>query len=202
MLYFASRAASFLGTTAGVASHPFKNGAACDDKNDCTSGETCNNGVCQGGQPFNNGAPCDDHDGCTNGTTCANGVCKNPTSMVNQCINGDQCCPPGCIVNGDSDCSITMWSQGTNQWPDEACNPFNSFGFCDTTFRVFILMASRRLKSDRFFTHDFRPEVYSPVGFEWVQETTMKDVLLRHYPELEPALRGVTNPFAPWTPVG
>ena len=31
------------------------------------------------------------------------------------------------------------------------------FGFSDTAFRVFILMASRRLKSDRFFTTDFTP---------------------------------------------
>ena len=38
------------------------------------------------------------------------------------------------------------------------------FGFSDTAFRVFILMASRRLKSDRFFTRDYRPEVYSPRG--------------------------------------
>ena len=29
------------------------------------------------------------------------------------------------------------------------------FGFSDTAFRVFILMASRRLKSDRFFTRDY-----------------------------------------------
>ena len=29
----------------------------------------------------------------------------------------------------------------------------------------------------------------------------MSDVLLRHYPELEPALRGVENAFAPWKPV-
>jgi len=28
-------------------------------------------------------------------------------------------------------------------------------GFSDTAFRVFILMASRRLKSDRFFTRDY-----------------------------------------------
>jgi hypothetical protein len=75
------------------------------------------------------------------------------------------------------------------------------FGFSDTTFRVFILMASRRLKSDRFFTRDYRPEVYTPAGFDWVKRTTMKDVLLRHYPELAPALKGVTNAFAPWTRV-
>ncbi len=75
------------------------------------------------------------------------------------------------------------------------------FGFSDTAFRVFVLMASRRLKSDRFFTRDYRPEIYSPTGFKWVQETTMSDVLLRHYPELAPALRGVDNAFAPWNHV-
>ena len=75
------------------------------------------------------------------------------------------------------------------------------FGFSDTAFRVFVLMASRRLKSDRFFTRDYTPEVYSPAGFRWVRDTTMKDVLLRHYPELEPALRGVGNAFAPWNRV-
>jgi len=76
------------------------------------------------------------------------------------------------------------------------------FGFSDTAFRVFILMASRRLESDRFFTRDFRPEVYTQAGFDWVAETTMRTVLLRHFPELEPALAGVENPFAPWTAVG
>ncbi len=38
------------------------------------------------------------------------------------------------------------------------------FAFSDTAFRIFILMASRRLKSDRFFTDDYTPEVYTPVG--------------------------------------
>jgi hypothetical protein len=72
------------------------------------------------------------------------------------------------------------------------------FGFSDTAFRVFILMASRRLKSDRFFTRDYRPEVYTKAGLDWVEENSMRSVLLRHFPELEPALRGVANPFAPW----
>ena len=72
------------------------------------------------------------------------------------------------------------------------------FGFSDTAFRVFILMASRRLKSDRFFTDDYRPEVYTKTGIDWVGNTTMSDVLVRHYPELEPPLRGTTNAFAPW----
>jgi hypothetical protein len=76
------------------------------------------------------------------------------------------------------------------------------FGFSDTAFRVFILMASRRLKSDRFFTRDYRPEVYTQAGLDWVEDTSMRTVLLRHFPELEPALRSVKNPFAPWARVG
>ncbi|HLM27043.1 MAG TPA: peroxidase family protein [Thermoleophilaceae bacterium] len=75
------------------------------------------------------------------------------------------------------------------------------FGFSDTAFRVFILMASRRLKSDRFFTTDFTPEVYTQTGIDWVNHTKMKDVLLRHYPELGPALEGMPNAFLPWNRV-
>ena len=76
------------------------------------------------------------------------------------------------------------------------------FGFSDTAFRVFILMASRRLKSDRFFTRDYNAETYTQAGLDWIDESSMIDVLKRHYPELEPALRGVENAFAPWTRVG
>jgi hypothetical protein len=75
------------------------------------------------------------------------------------------------------------------------------FGFSDTAFRVFILMATRRLESDRFFTNDFRPDVYTQAGMDWVEANTMRTVLLRHFPSLEPALRGVKNPFAPWVAV-
>jgi hypothetical protein len=72
------------------------------------------------------------------------------------------------------------------------------FGFSDTAFRIFILMASRRLESDRFFTTDYRPEVYTQEGLDWVENNSMRSLLLRHFPELEPALEGVANPFAPW----
>jgi len=76
------------------------------------------------------------------------------------------------------------------------------FGFSDTAFRIFILMASRRLNSDRFYTTDFTPEVYTPAGMRWLDETGFADVLLRHFPGLRPALHGVANPFAPWNAVG
>jgi hypothetical protein len=72
------------------------------------------------------------------------------------------------------------------------------FGFSETAFRVFILMASRRLKSDRFLSADYRPEVYTQQGIEWVEETTMIDVLRRHHPALGPALDGLANAFHPW----
>ena len=32
-------------------------------------------------------------------------------------------------------------------------------------------MASRRLQSDRFLTVDFRPEIYSPLGMDWIEGT-------------------------------
>lgn len=57
-------------------------------------------------------------------------------------------------------------------------------------------------------THDvpkrFLPRVYTPEGMRWIAENDMSAVLLRHYPELAPALRGVTNAFAPWNrlPIG
>ncbi|OKO74556.1 peroxidase family protein [Bradyrhizobium sp. AS23.2] len=72
------------------------------------------------------------------------------------------------------------------------------FGFSDTAFRIFILMASRRLKSDRFFTDDYRVEVYTDFGLDWIRNNGMKSVLLRHVPQLGPALEGVDNSFAPW----
>jgi hypothetical protein len=76
------------------------------------------------------------------------------------------------------------------------------FGFSDTAFRIFILMASRRLKSDRFFTRDFTPQVYTQAGLDWIDENSFTSVLLRHYPELAPALDGVANGFGPWKRVG
>lgn len=75
------------------------------------------------------------------------------------------------------------------------------FGFSDTAFRVFILMASRRLRSDRFFTKDYRAEVYTQWGLDWIDKTSMSNLLLRHYPDLALSLRGVENAFAPWSRV-
>jgi hypothetical protein len=74
----------------------------------------------------------------------------------------------------------------------------DGFGFGETQFQVFVLMASRRLQADRFFTTDYRPEIYTAEGIAWVEKATMKNVILRHYPELAPSLAGVENAFNPW----
>ena len=62
--------------------------------------------------------------------------------------------------------------------------PPPGFGFSDTAFRIFILMASRRLQSDRFLTVDFRPEIYTPFGMDWIANNGMTSLILRHCPEL------------------
>ena len=75
------------------------------------------------------------------------------------------------------------------------------FGFSDTAFRIFLLMAARRLQSDRFLTVDFRPEVYSPLGIDWIANNGMTSLILRHCPELAAALPRSGNAFAPFRPI-
>ena len=72
------------------------------------------------------------------------------------------------------------------------------FGMSDTAFRIFILMATRRLKSDRFFTDDFNDTVYLPQGMRWIRENGMASVLVRHFPELRHKVSRVRNAFSPW----
>lgn len=73
-------------------------------------------------------------------------------------------------------------------------------GFSDTAFRIFVLMASRRLKSDRFLSQDYRPEIYTKQGIEWVENNTMKSVISRHFPSVAFAMEGLDddNAFKPW----
>jgi hypothetical protein len=77
-----------------------------------------------------------------------------------------------------------------------------NFGFSDTVFRVFILMASRRLKSDRFFTTDFTPEVYTQAGWDWIAQNTFRSVLTRHCPAVAPLFADARNVFFPWAKGG
>ncbi len=72
------------------------------------------------------------------------------------------------------------------------------FAFGETAFQVFIINASRRLMTDRFYTTDYTVEVYTQEGMDWVEENTMLDVIRRHFPSLTGSLVGVDNAFKPW----
>ncbi len=52
-------------------------------------------------------------------------------------------------------------------WLAEYPRP-HGFAISETQFHIFILNASRRLFSDRFFTSSYRPEFYSQLGYDWV----------------------------------
>lgn len=80
----------------------------------------------------------------------------------------------------------------------EEVRPKN-FGFGETMFQIFILMASRRLMADRFFTEYYKPEYYTKAGLDWIDdEGTLKKVIGRHMPELKPKMAGIETAFNPW----
>lgn len=102
-------------------------------------------------------------------------------------------------------------------WLAEPARP-HGYAISETQFQVFILNASRRLFSDRFFTSSYRPEFYSTFGLDWVNNngpdgkvmekgqpngheqevSALKRVLLRVIPELKDELESVINVFDPW----
>lgn len=80
----------------------------------------------------------------------------------------------------------------------EEIRPKN-FGFGETQFQIFILMASRRLMADRFFTESYTAENYTKAGMDWIDdEGIMSRVIIRHMPELKSKLKGVETAFNPW----
>jgi len=128
-------------------------------------------------------------------------------SSINDCLGH----PNGSLIDNIEDVDTVVG------WLSEFRRP-HGFAISETQFVVFILNASRRLFSDRFFTSSFRPEFYSTLGIEWVTNngpgpkmieegmpnghqqpvSPMKRVLLRTMPELANELQGVVNAFDPW----
>lgn len=128
-------------------------------------------------------------------------------SRINDCLGH----PDGSLVDNVEDVDVVVGFLA------EAARP-HGFAISETQFQVFILNASRRLFSDRFFTSSFRPEFYSHFGVEWVMNngpdgkvmergtpnghedevSPLKRVLLRAIPELEEELDPVVNAFDPW----
>jgi hypothetical protein len=80
----------------------------------------------------------------------------------------------------------------------EATRP-TCYGFGETLFQVFTLMATRRLQADLYYTDKFNADTYTAEGMAWIANTTFKSVLLRNYPELgQTSLATVQNAFYPW----
>ncbi len=77
--------------------------------------------------------------------------------FINDCLGH----PDGSVVDNIEDVDNVVG------WLAEYTRP-HGFAISETQFHIFIINASRRLFSDRFFTSSFRPEFYSSLGYEWV----------------------------------
>ena len=127
-------------------------------------------------------------------------------TRINDCLGQ----PHGSLVDNVEDVDTVVG------WHAEFARP-HGFAISETQFQVFILNASRRLFSDRFFTSSFRPEFYTHLGVAWViqngpdkrmekgrpnghevEVSPLKRVLLRTIPELASELDHVVNAFDPW----
>ena len=81
---------------------------------------------------------------------------STPTATsINDCLGH----PDGSMVDNVEDLDTVVG------WLAETTRP-HGFAISETQFVVFILNASRRLFSDRFFTSSFRPEIYSTIGLQ------------------------------------
>ncbi|KAK9115390.1 hypothetical protein Syun_022187 [Stephania yunnanensis] len=73
------------------------------------------------------------------------------------------------------------------------------FAISETAFFIFLLIASRRLEADRFFTTNFDPKTYTEKGLEWVNKTeSLKDVINRHYPGMTKKWMRCSSAFSVW----
>ncbi len=126
---------------------------------------------------------------------------------INDCLGH----PRGTFVDNIEDVDAVVG------WLAEFARP-HGFAISETQLQVFILNASRRLFSDRFFTSSFRPAFYTTLGINWINEngpdgrimekqrvnghsvevSPLKRVLQRTIPELDRELENVVNVFDPW----
>ncbi|XP_022150068.1 alpha-dioxygenase 1-like [Momordica charantia] len=73
------------------------------------------------------------------------------------------------------------------------------FAISETAFVIFLLMASRRLEADTFFTSHFNEETYTKKGLEWVNTTeSLKDVIERHHPDIANKWMNSSSAFSVW----
>lgn len=144
---------------------------------------------------------------CDAGKVITDAQLNDDGSPINDCLGH----PNGSLVDNIEDLDTVVG------WLSEFTRP-HGYAISETQFHVFILNASRRLFSDRFLTSSFRPEFYTQMGVDWVNDngpggkqwepemsnghkvevSPLKRVMLRSMPELKDQLAGVVNVFDPW----
>jgi hypothetical protein len=102
-------------------------GTACDDKNTCTTGDTCVAGQCTG-TPVADGTLCDDGSFCTVNDVCTGGVCGG---AAQNCDDGNACTLDSCdalhsvcvhaILPGCAACTTAADCNDNNACTDDAC---------------------------------------------------------------------------------
>ena len=85
----------------------------CTDENQCTSNDLCKAGVCVG-TPLADGTPCTDDEVCTDPDTCQGAVCVSGPLL--QCDDGDPCTQDTCVL-GDG-CHYDKMPVCTDAGPD------------------------------------------------------------------------------------
>ncbi|KAF3965926.1 hypothetical protein CMV_009930 [Castanea mollissima] len=81
----------------------------------------------------------------------------------------------------------------------QAEKKIKGFAISETAFFIFLLIASRRLEADLFFTTNFNSKTYTKKGLEWVNKTeTLKDVIDRHFPEMTRKWMTCSSAFSVW----
>ena len=102
--------------------------AGCTPSTDADCSATCGNGRREPGEtcdpPGVCPTSCSDGNACTrDGTTGSAATCNVACTYeaISACAGGDACCPAGCNVNNDADCSATCGNSVIE--PGETCDP-------------------------------------------------------------------------------
>ena len=93
------------------------NGIDCDDKNSCTTGDSCVEGNCIGLGDLS----CDDGNPCTEDACLADGGCSH-TNVVGLCSDGDACTASDTCVDGACVSGLPISCDDGNPCTDEACD--------------------------------------------------------------------------------
>ncbi|BBN06505.1 fatty acid alpha-dioxygenase [Marchantia polymorpha subsp. ruderalis] len=74
------------------------------------------------------------------------------------------------------------------------------YAISETAFYIFLLMATRRLEATPLFTTNFNEATFTKEGLHWVNTTEgLKDVLLRHHPEVVKSWMPASSAFSIWS---